>query len=565
MVKQGNFPTALLEEVKDAGQDFEWYPTTREIVSKVGKDIRTRHERSGVSLLDIGAGNGSVFALFGEIDPELISTKYAIEKSEVLINAMDKDIFVIGTDFNEQTLIDKDVEVIFCNPPYSEYELWARKIILEANCKTAYLVIPERWKDNAEIKAALERRGVKPELLGSFTFENSEFRKARAKVNILKLRFKYERYDDESDAADPFSVWFDDTFKFEADTHDASEYQQEETAAKQLHELVCADNLVESLAELYVAELNQLHENYRAVEKLDAEILRELSVNLKGLKAGLREKIKGAKNRYWHELFSRFDPITRRLTSKSREQLLRKLTEHTAIDFTAKNAYAVVIWAIKNANHYFDEQLLAVYMDMVSDENIRGYKSNRRFQTDEWRYLKGWDFRNAVRDGKVTHYSLDYRLVFDRWSSNFCTDKYGFGSYNFPNGLRKESHDFINDIFTVAKNLGFDVTETTMEVGQWHPGGVQKFRHRVAGKAGDKWVPFAEVRAYKNGNIHSKFCPDFMKALNIEAGRLNGWLRDPAHANEELEIDDAAKYFRTNMQLLPTDSKLLLTCEKQSA
>lgn len=37
----------------------------------------------------------------------------AIEKSQILINNMPEEAFVIGTDFNEQTLIDKKLTLYF--------------------------------------------------------------------------------------------------------------------------------------------------------------------------------------------------------------------------------------------------------------------------------------------------------------------------------------------------------------------------------------------------------------------------------------------------------------------
>ncbi len=68
---------------------------------------------SHVNVLDCGAGDGRVVK-------ELSNggKMYAIEKSQKLIKQMPDDLFIIGTDFFQSTLIDKEVQVIFCNPPY---------------------------------------------------------------------------------------------------------------------------------------------------------------------------------------------------------------------------------------------------------------------------------------------------------------------------------------------------------------------------------------------------------------------------------------------------------------
>ena len=45
---------------------------------------------------------------------------------------------------------------------------------------------------------------------------------------------------------------------------------------------------------------------------------------------------------------------------------------------------------------------------------------------------------------------------------------------------------------------------------------------------GDKKDLLAEIRIYKNSNAHIKLNQDFMRAWNIEAARLNGWIKAPS-------------------------------------
>ena len=56
-----------------------------------------------------------------------LAHRYGIEKSQTLLNNLHEKVIILGTEFHEQSLIDKEMDVIFCNPPYSEYEEWARK------------------------------------------------------------------------------------------------------------------------------------------------------------------------------------------------------------------------------------------------------------------------------------------------------------------------------------------------------------------------------------------------------------------------------------------------------
>lgn len=518
----------LVSRLKEEDQDHEWYPTTREMLAKISSDLENMDFRCSTSMLrilDIGAGDGNALKIIREKLEGLGNVEtYAIEKSSVLVNAMPSDIYIVGTDFHAQTLIDKKVDVVFCNPPYSEYEIWAERIIREANCRVIYLVIPERWNKVEEIQSALAQRSAKATVIYSADFLDSEYRKARAKVQIVRIyREEYER----EMLDDPFSIWFDSVFKISAD-----ERIEEPTKAEQkekLHEIVKGPNLIERLEELYQRDLDHLYENYRAIEKLDAAILKELHVDVNALKEGMQLRISGLKNLYWTELFDNLSSITDRLTKKSREKLLSRMTNHTCVDFTAQNAYAVVIWAVKNANLYLDQQLKEVYEWMSFPENVRRYKSNIHFVADRWRY----------QDGKMERYSLDYRLVFRVYQT---FSERTWDSYEYPKGLGRRAHDYINDMLTIARNLGFSPEGSTFD-REWSPGEEQVFT--AAGK------DFLRVRAFKNGNIHCRFDQAFIRRLNVEAGRLNGWIRSPEHAADEIGIpvDEVVSAYGSNLQI----------------
>jgi hypothetical protein len=540
----------LVDTLKENQQDFEFYPTTKEIISKVFRAIKDLGD-SHIELLDIGAGDGNFFRIFEEVNVpgkdgrDISLTKYAIEKSLILVGRMPSDIFVVGTDFDSQTLIDKKVDIIFCNPPYLEYERWALKIIKEANAKHLFLVIPARWKESEMIKDALEKRrpGVKAyKIIGSFDFQESNLRPSRAKVDILHIDLKGEDYRQDGPEVDPFDLWFDETFKINADKEKSYSYDDSQKKREEIHSssLVEGHNLIERLEELYEEELKELLNTYRAIETLNPSILKELDINIEGVKKGLRMKIEGLKNLYWHELFDNLEKLTDRLTSKSRNEMLKTLTDHTNINFTAHNAYAIVMWAIKNVNQYIDKQLCEVYRELTEPCNVKNYKSNKRMVEDRWRYNQN-----------ATHYTLDYRIVCER---HYCFSRDTYGKYDYPDGLHKEQHNFLNDICTVAKNLGFYVTERTSNF-QWEPGSPRDFNFL----RGESSEVFMNVRAYVKGTIHIKFNQEFMKALNIEASRLNKWVKSPQELNEETDIslEEIVKHYGKNIKIVPSSIPLL--------
>ena len=57
----------------------------------------------------------------------------------------------------------------------------------------------------------------------------------------------------------------------------------------------------------------------------------------------------------------------------------------------------------------------------------------------------------------------------------------------------------------------------------------------------DAIEPLVAVRAFKNGNMHLHFSQKVMLAINVEAGRLLGWLRTPEQAASEMNATKAER------------------------
>lgn len=121
----------LVKSQHEQSEETEFYPSTQEIVDKVAEWL-SKSESETQSILDIGCGNGSFFDKLDKTDcfhnseknyhSRLHSNyeKYGIEKSNILAEQLPEDVVLLGSDFHSNTLIDKKVDCIFCNPPYSE-------------------------------------------------------------------------------------------------------------------------------------------------------------------------------------------------------------------------------------------------------------------------------------------------------------------------------------------------------------------------------------------------------------------------------------------------------------
>jgi len=138
-----------VKALKTYDEDFEFYPTTAEIMEAMKNDlmkylrshandydsgkrgtfeIQTSYDRAFNkgkktetlrigSFLDIGSGDGRVLDMF-EADK-----KYGIEIARAQADDLiRKGVFLIGRDFWDVTLIDQHYSLVYSNPPFSQFE-----------------------------------------------------------------------------------------------------------------------------------------------------------------------------------------------------------------------------------------------------------------------------------------------------------------------------------------------------------------------------------------------------------------------------------------------------------
>ena len=520
-----------VDELKAAGEDFEWYPTTDVMLGKVAGAIRGifRHGKR-FKMLDVGAGDGRVLTRVSEMlnhkdSHQSVSIEpYAIEKSLVHLAKMPKGVIVVGTDFLEQTLCDKDVDIIFSNPPYSQYEQWAARIIRESPATHVFLIIPQRWQQSKEIEKAIDSRGARVQSLGKFDFETAD-RKARAKVEILRITIE-QRENEAFDLA--IEEMLPELKMFDAEIEDDDEFvrSREAEEASQYRRVASGGSVVESLVHAYKTELGHIYDTYRAVVQIDIDLLRELGVTKTDILSGLRSKIRGLKKTYWASLFEHVKDITKRLATKQREEFLSSINNKSNIDFTAANIYSMLMWISKCASSHFDDQLVDLFKNMVSHANVENYRSNEKvFEGKRWRYL----------NGEASHYQLCYRLVMEH-VGGINTSPYRWEAVN---GLRNSAHEFLGDFVTVANNLGFDCDDDSKN-HTWKPNKKNELRLNDGSLLMD-------VRAFKNGNLHIRVAKSVMLAINVQAGKLLGWLRTADEAADEMNVDGADADFVKNM------------------
>lgn len=509
--------SSQLQSVQNAREDFEWYPTTNEILDCLIKDLTKFEERypKNFSFLDIGAGNGKVIEKVKK--NSIFEEFFAIEKSRQLIEYLPDYVYILGVDFHRTTLLEKEIKVIFCNPPYSEYEEWACKILKESwGQSNVYLVIPQRWKESKKIKDVLANRNIHFEILGEFDFLSAEDRSARAKVELISFSYLKGEYGD-----DPFCDFFDESFQFPEKKEDQEEIEEELEG-----QIVRGENFVERLVALYDLRISQLQKNYSAICSLDREILDEFDINKRGLIKSLRSKLENTKKIFWGKLFDGMEEITKKLTTNSRKVILNKLNSQTGIEFNRDNIYAVVIWTIKNANKYFDSQFIEIYEKMISFTNVTNYKSNQRvFTTHDFRYDH---YQKKEIKAEKFYLKIGHRIVLDSYYMGLRVNYLG------KIEASDSAFNFIQDLKTIANNLGF-FNHTSHERPEDFNSNAVRYYEYVSEKGAESLF---EVRLFRNGNMHLRFNPDFLHAMNIMHGKLKGWLKSDYEAQEEISAPE---------------------------
>lgn len=539
--------------LKNDGEDFEFYPTTDEILACVHKSLievcsRKSYEDSynsrevGIScetnycqtpvnctisissMLDIGAGDGRVLDYMQGSDTHKIEiySKYGIEIARAQADDLiRRGVALIGRDYFETVLIDKFFNVVFSNPPYSRYEEWVAKLLGEINANIIYLVLPCRWQDNVRINALVKSKG-KFEILGSYDFSDGE-RMARAKVDVIKIECKARQH------TDAFVHWVEENIgKFECD--EKADMKPEAAEAFWGIEERGSDKIL-ILIENYKKDLAKLMDTYVALGKVDPRLLKQLHIIKADIIARVKSDIDSLKNQYWLMAFNVLEPVKSRLTYKTRLDLMRKIEWFKELDFNSNNIYTIVIWVIEHFNKYTQEQMLTLYHDLTDYDLITAYKSNNKWLEDSWRY---------GRKNVPEKYVLDYRIVVRVHQD--LNDKW------------KRDGNPIADLAIVASSLGFK-----------NSGIVDYSRKEKHECLDDNGNVLFEYRIHNNNNVHFKLRKDLLRAFNIEVGKLKGWLKKPADIVEEFDVtaEEAERWFSVgSLQLMNMSNQRLIAFQE---
>jgi hypothetical protein len=547
----------LVQTIKDNSQDYEFYPTTDEIIQCIVSKVASRYN-DYVNILDVGCGNGKTLQKLGRylsnknsgLNSKHVTKLLGIEKSGALRGVCSSDIAIVGCDFSQSNLSNRKLGLVFCNPPYSQFELWACKLLLECDCQDLVMVLPKRWSESSRISEIMQKRGVVAEVLGAFDFLEGE-RQARAEVDVIRIKGLKRKSSYFSEVLkdvikdDDFIVWR---------TYDSKKSQEKTDLKSKLEDkegnlLVTGDDYVQMLVSLYNDELDKLKKLLEALGNIPTDVFYELAVDFEKLLKVVEDKYSDIDHRYWQEVITRLAPITKRLITKERQELLDYVND-LQLDFNAENIYHAVVVCIKAVNVNVDKQVLSVYNKLIEDCNVEAYKSNKRVFSD--------DNINTKQPSKL---KLSCRVVKSftgirtRFSSNLWKDDFQ---------LTETCRYFLSDLVVIIKNLGYSLDSAAylreFENAHWAKNYyIAGEKNYIMGNYGNlQNIIIVEFKFFKNGNIHFKFNSDFLTKLNVIKGKLEGWLHDKKDVMQEFNVKEAEAVQLLGMceKIVPTQFRL---------
>lgn len=570
----------LVKELKANGEDFEFFPTSDEQLHTISEHMKqlfakyevTNRYDTPIKLLDIGAGDGrcltALSRTMAEIDSRKVVKLLAIEKATTQIkDYASKDIVLLGTEFWETNFISKQTDIGFSNPPFSEFSLWIQTILGQLSFKAFYAILPRRWRNDEAIKDVIKRRNItNVDIIAESDFYEAE-RAARTNVDLVCFYFgedesTVERKRKVRDDYKPmlgvrgkcsFQLFIENELGLvqthSETTNKFNELQEKERIRAEMaqegtrsNELVKSEGVLAALLEHYEQDMQQILEQYKNISKIDSSLLAELGVKYDAIRESVKEKLFGMRNLYWNLLFTHLTPISSRLTTNFKNQLLTTLNNN-ALDFTMKNALYIVDFAITYANNLVEDSLISVFRDLSCESSIkRYYRSNERMYNDRWRH-------NNTEDYKQCKILLDYRFIYSSWGN--------FGNYDWQRGLNESARDFTHDLLVVMRLLGYGNLYLTEDISTMTQG--DKLSIRGTGPEG-KELDLVQVRYYANGNRHIKINTEAMARFNTTVSRLLGWVRNREEYQEETGSEEVTVRVwdsKDNIYIQPNSVKLL--------
>ena len=518
----------LINELKDNGEDFEFYPTPKDVMHKIASDANRMLSKiepvnpEQVTILDPCCGDGRAVAALTEAlsykSSDWGSFRYnaeiktlGIECSAILHNRVRNGdlpvkVNLIGTDAFQTELALTGADVVLVNPPYSEAVAWMGHILTHVTNGVVYFVVPQgKWQHVVDAHAAT----FDHETIHTFDFREAE-RAARVTVDVVRMVCTKKR--DEM-ISDSFGFqWPDDN---EQSVDDLGMQADEEKVMQ--YAIDTGRPLTEALEHGYIQRQQSVSSAFHAIADIDGRVFRALGITRSEIVGQFIKEQKRLRRDYWRRFLDHFEPVSKRIISKYREDWAERMMLESA-PFTVANMEMIAGNIIEDVIDIRDKQVAWMFDELTGDKGWKTYKSTARMMDGDMRAMRSFRYEAKER-GWCWH--LDYRIVAGFFNSQACAYKSVVGW---------DTERKFNDFNTVIRSLGYKVEPFVVDnrdirLRTWE---------QVWGKTpDDEDVMLYEFKVFKNGSVHMRFDVDVMRKINVIASRYKGWVHTPAEYAEE--------------------------------
>lgn len=547
---------SLVRELQQNGQDYEYYPTPLRLAGVIashmqGKSIFEEEldymylKERRTSILDICAGDGRFLKEIKEQFMELnhrfprntVSLK-ALEKSKILRDLWSNDIIPSGSDIH--LIKSPSAPVIFCNPPFSEYETIVSKILNESTYKSLYLLLPIGWRKNERINAIIKGKCLYPETIEKFDFKAESARPLRHKTTCELFYIKGKAYNKSFEETKKGQV-LENIIDHFSEVSEQKDVNSSMPTAYTLTDIVTIHE--ESKSGLFKTFEGLARNNYKGASEIAG----------KSAKSWLHETMQNAylelENNSWNLVLSKLSPLNGIIHKTTRELLVDDIKAST--DFAEEPIQFYVKWLISNYQKIVDDQFISSYYLLMNPANSSRYKNNQQiFDKGNWSYNQKGKYksflikkiitpiRNTTCYGKgIVGYEAELVLgevLMGLLSGAGYTMLPTFFDYDHMlkhseavvrQSLKKGNEDIVNkETSHILQDYYDQIDNEGIAYGKAHPViGVDKHKNAKV---------LMYVYVYKSNTIHFKLEREFALVINLKFGKLKGWINNQQDAED---------------------------------
>lgn len=422
------------------------------------------------------------------------------------------NILTLATNPKTTSLVDKEVDLIFCNPPMDKYEEYCKRIFEESLAGYALLVLPIEWKSNAEIKAYAKANRFEIEVIGAVGYIKDNQR-AKAEL-VLFYRFSSEAILKKKLGKDyDLEVLFQELECYRSSLiHELEDEKKEEIANET--QGMDQESFFEYLLKRYKKEHQDFFKNFKSLSHLSSHFLSAIKVEGEDIVEATKRFERKHKKFYWSECLSRMPTFNLLLTQKQQGELLGEFA-HRGVDFSRENIPSVLAFSLKYCKERERENFCNFWERLANEDNLA-------------------DFSNLISNPKpYTHYPNEKLFYKGRLKEKvICTYAGRYDDY-YPNHLRDVGIAYLIEILLQSmgyQDLSYRYSDKSVITPQDRvnlPLGISFLF------AGEKQV--VKFTAYKNRKLHIHFNQTTIALINLRVFIYLGWITNIKEAKESFD------------------------------